>query len=552
MLLIDKSKFTQLYGKNIDYSLFTTTPCSETELIETYLPSKLWRLNNLYKIVNKHGDLVTFNMNTSQHIVYATSLEWYRIIILKSRQQGISTFWLVSFFDDAITMNNIEAGLMAQGLAEAATLLKRITLAYDMFPEAIGAFFALSKTKDRTDEITFGSTRATIFIRTSFRSATLQRLHISEYGKIANDNPKRALETKSGSLQTIAPGNTVVIESTAEGDNDYKNTWDNAVDSETALERRMAACTHNTPIAKVKRFSDSTNIQSSCQCADRSPKSFKPIFLSWLDDPDCTSSFSEVPTVEQAAYFKQIEDTTDRVITSEQKNFWIDQYRELGKRTYQEYPSTPDEAFAAVNEGNYYRSLYNEWIVDKEHILPKLYDSNLVTHVAMDLGWNDTFVLIYFQRYKDEWRIVNEYTNSGEALSHYVDHINDTGYDIKHVVCPHDIQVHELGTGVTREQILYDLGVSDIIVLDKQSVFDGIEAVRQAIPNIWIDESCEYIQKCFKNYTKEWDDKTVSWKQSPLHNQYSHGADDLRYMVQSGVTAEQVNTRSRRAKGATL
>src|SRR5690606_21526983 len=91
---ISEEEFKEIYPEHLHdlYYLLVTRPETEEEFLEFYLPSKLWRLNNLYTIVNKHGESVPFVMNKSQHKVYAASLIHSRIIILKSRQQGISTF----------------------------------------------------------------------------------------------------------------------------------------------------------------------------------------------------------------------------------------------------------------------------------------------------------------------------------------------------------------------------------------------------------------------------------------------------------------------------
>ena len=123
--------------------LFTTYPTSDKEFIEQYLPSKLWRLNNLYTIKDKEGNLIKFRMNLAQHKVYATYLKHPRIIILKSRQQGISTFWLINFFDDAITTPNLEVGLMAQGKDEASKLLERVKTAWRHLSQVLKIFLIL-------------------------------------------------------------------------------------------------------------------------------------------------------------------------------------------------------------------------------------------------------------------------------------------------------------------------------------------------------------------------------------------------------------------------
>src|SRR5690606_25450076 len=208
--------------------LLTSKPATEQELIKYYLPSKLWRLNNLYTITDKVGDKIPFRLNLAQFKVHAALQQHARLIILKSRQQGISTYYLINFFDDAIFKSFLNIGLMAQGVDEAVLLLERVKFAWDHFDKDIKEFLGRKQVRSSAKQFKFNND-STIFVRTSFRSATLQRLHVSEYGKISNESPKKAKETKTGTLQTIKAGNPVAIESTAEGHNDFKIMWDQAV-----------------------------------------------------------------------------------------------------------------------------------------------------------------------------------------------------------------------------------------------------------------------------------------------------------------------------------
>lgn len=506
---ITEAQFDKLYNGTVDKSIFQREPLDDQDLITNFLTSKLWRLNNCFTIIDKYGNRIGFQMNYAQHMVYAATIQHPRLIILKSRQQGISTFWLISFLDDALIYPDLNIGLMAQGKTEASTLLRRVELAWEAYPEVLKGLLGLTQTKDTTEERGW-SNNSYVFIRTSFRSATLQRLHISELGKIAAKYPDRVVETKRGTLQAIAPGNTVVIESTAEGDNEFKAMWETAVETE---QRMLARGLSIFPA-----------------------ESFKPVFLSWVNDPDCNRDDLEEPNLTQEKYFADLEARLGIELTQTQKNFWIAKFRDLGDGIYQEYPATPEEAFTKVNDGSYYGTLYATHVIGKQRKLANLYDSMLPVYVVMDLGMNDTFVMGYFQRFRDEWRLVNEYTNSGEGLAHYVQHMNATGYEIKMVYCPHDITVQELGTGKSRYAILQELGVRNMQILPKLSIEAGIEQVRQRlIPNLWIDERCVYSDGCLKNYSKEWDDARETWKNKPLHDKWSHGADMLRYMAISGA-----------------
>lgn len=503
MLSITKEQFQHIYKDTrvLQYiDLFYSVPQTDEEIINRYLPSKLWRLNNIYTIVDKFGKRIKFRMNLSQHKVYAASLRHPRLIILKSRQQGISTLWLVSFFDDTITNPDFSIGLMAQGQDEAATLLERTKILWEELDPNVKSYLHINVSKDNTKEFSL-SNGSNIFIRTSFRSTTLQRLHISEMGKIANKYPEKAQETKTGTLQAIAPGNIAVIESTAEGANLFKDMWDNA----------------------IKYF------------GQLSKKDFYPVFLSWLDDPDCVLEAEQLITKKSVEYFETLEKELGVKLSRVQKNFWIVQYRELGEKIFQEYPSTPIEAFMATKDGAYYARLYLEWVKGNKREVPDLYDPNLDVQVAVDLGMNDTMSLGIFQVYNKEVRIIDEIYDSGQQISYYTDQLKEKPYaeNITRIILPHDAEVTELTSGLTRREVFEtEMHTCDIIVLPKTDVNDGIEMVRQLLKKLWIDPiRCEYIIKCLFNYTKEWDEKWSRWRNKPNHDEHSNGADMVRYIA---------------------
>ena len=521
-LRITEEQFDELYpdlaGK---YSFFDTPPANNIkpeDFERRYLSNKLWRINNLYSVIDKYGSPCIFRMNYAQHVVYAATRKHPRIIILKSRQQGISTFWLVSYFDDAVWAPFMNIGLMAQGTDEASTLLERAKFLWDTLDSDVKNFIGVQLEKDNTKEFSFGN-GSTIFIRVSFRSTTLQRLHVSEMGKIANKYPKRAKEVKTGTLQALAVGNTGVIESTAEGKNMFKTTWD---DSVLALESGQLA-----------------------------PKDFYPVFLSWVDDPDCVLDINQSIDEEAEEYFSELERKLGTKLTKSQRNFWVAQRRELGGDIYQEYPGTPEEAFTASKDGTFYARLFNEEVVRKGGIIKDLYDPNLPTDVYVDLGVDDYFVLGFVQWYRGKWRIVGEYWNNGYSMKHYLDYIRESKFDVRAIRFPHDIRVRELGAAKVngKAKTRYDMVLEykkeeemnwRIDVLPRSSVENGIEAVRRIIPNLMVDASCKYTIDCMFNYSKEWDDKLQCWKTTPLHDEYSHGADMLRQLAANTIeTAKQ-------------
>lgn len=515
MLNITEQQFNELYPDLQGYYSFFNDPvpaCISPEHFEqTYLRSKLWRLNNLYTVINKYGDPVTFRMNYAQHVVYARARKHPRVIILKSRQQGISTLWLVSFNDDALFEPYLNIGMMAQGVDEASTLLERTKFLWDHLSDDVKRFLRIQVEKDNAKSYSFNN-NSNIFIRVSFRSATLQRLHISEMGKIANHSPKKAKEVKTGTLQALAIGNTGVIESTAEGKNLFKEMWDDAV---AAL--------------------------AAGQLSDRD---FYPVFLSWVDDPDCVEHVPQTIGADAAKYFEELEERIGRKLRLEQKYFWVQKFRELGGEIFQEYPATPEEAFTSSKDGTYYSRDYMELVVRAGKRVPGLYDPNVPVDVYADLGVDDYFVLAYVQEVLGERRVVKEYWNNGYALEHYIEHILSSGLRVRYLNLPHDAAKRELGAAdkhgrakkldVLARELLVGTGVK-VRVLKRQGLVEGIQAVRTMLKNMSIDTSCTYIHECLLNYSKEWDDKLEVWRQTPLHDEYSHGADVLRQVAMDNI-----------------
>lgn len=522
-LRIDEATFNEIYpdleGLYGHFNDPVPAGISNKEFEQNYLASKLWRLNNLYTITNKSGELITFKMNFAQHQVYAASREHSRIIILKSRQQGISTLWLVSYFDDAIFAPYMNLGLMAQGADEASTLLERTKLLWDKLDPGIKGFLNINLNKDNSKEFSF-TNESKIFIRVSFRSATLQRLHISEFGKIANQYPKRARETKTGTLQALGRGNTGVIESTAEGINDFKDMWDKAELAESS--------------------------------GTLSWKDFKPIFLPWYKDPDCNEDVDQVVDQDAEDYFRKLERETGHILTKTQKNFWISQRRELEGDIFQEYPATPAEAFSASKNGSYYSTLFTELVVQRNRVVTNLYDPNLPVDVFFDLGVDDYMVLAFVQWYRGEYRIIDEYMNNGYGLEHYIEEIADRNYNIRQLKFPHDIEVREMGStgagGKAKSRMVITREILKRMKLNWQTtkngkipIADGIEAVRRMIPFLTIDAQCTYLIECFHKYSKEWDDKLSVWKKTPRHDEWSHGADCVREIANGVIENRSYN-----------
>lgn len=99
----------------------------QQEFMEEKLSSKLWRMNNLYTILDKNGVKRKLVLNHAQ-LQVLTRFRHNKKIILKSRQQGISTLYLAYNLDDCLFKAGYQAGIQSYGLDESEKLSKRALL----------------------------------------------------------------------------------------------------------------------------------------------------------------------------------------------------------------------------------------------------------------------------------------------------------------------------------------------------------------------------------------------------------------------------------------
>ena len=462
---------------------------------------KLFRLNAIYSIVNKKGEVIPFRMNRAQHKVYAQSLRHPRLVILKSRQQGISTFYLVNFLDDAVTIPDLQVGLLLQNRAAATKMLARAKRVFELIRPEHRELLGIKDLKADNATTLKLDNNSSLEISTSFRSATLHRLHISEIGEIAQKYPLKLNELLTGTMQAIYHTNPFVIESTAKGRNHFYKMWNDSV-----------------------RAQD-----------EPTDDDFIPVFLSWIEDPTCrlgAKKFTFSPEEEQ--YFSDLHVELER----EQKVFYAARARKLGKHMFQEYPSVPDEAFYADKSGTFYAELFELNVRKQGRIMDNLYDPNIPVQVSIDLGVDGYFVLCFFQVYNhpsgyQQFHIIDEFFSTGESLKYYADYLHNWEHsnNIKRVIVPHDMNQRELGIGKTRFKQWQEYGITNMFLLDRGEIHDGIEQVMGIIPELRIDRKCRYLIECFDNHSREWDERREIWKEKQESTELTHGADAIRYMA---------------------
>lgn len=312
-------------------------PCIAMDYIESCL-----------KIKTKSGTVVPFRLNDAQRKLYAVAKRQQdagkpvRLIILKARQLGFSTLTEGLIFHACATRKNVNALIVAHREDATANLFRMSKLFYDELPAPVKPMLRASNAQElvfenpsklRSEREARPGLRSRIRCATAGgrgigRSDTLQCVHLSEYA-FWPDGADGKASTLAGILQAVPslPGTMVVIESTANGFEDFKERWDAAVAGEN---------------------------------------DFEPVFFAWFENPDYA-----MPVVPGTEWTPEERDLKAAYQLTDEQLQWrrwcianncggsLDMFR-------QEYPASPGEAFLHSGTGVF----DNEQIVLRLERLP--------------------------------------------------------------------------------------------------------------------------------------------------------------------------------------
>jgi len=418
------------------------------------LKDQLWRLNNLYYITNKEGKQVKFKM-TLEQLEYFEN-EWTRNIILKARQLGFTTEMCIIQLDAALFMSD-KCALIAHTLHDAKRLFReKVKYAYDRLPHLIKAANPLEiQTKD---ELVFGK-GGSITVSTSFRGGTLDRLHVSEFGKICAKFPDKAREIVTGAFEAVSLKGRITLESTAEGKSGYFFEFCQLAEKLFLLSKKL------------------------------SPLDWKFFFFSWWKNKDYQIEVTEPLSSRLTEYFDNLAAKYSIKTTPEQRAWYASKEKTLGDDMKREYPSIPAEAFAQSVEGAYYAKQFKD-LYAKGRITELPDNNHLPVHTAWDIGVGDSTAIWFFRLVGQEIHVIDYYENSGEGLRHYMTVLKRKGYNYGYHYGPHDLNNKEFGSDaksrydIAREGYEIDGQVYRLTfqVLPRASIDDGIEQVREILP----------------------------------------------------------------------
>lgn len=287
------------------------------EKLDPRLADRIWRLNNLYWVVDEDGNLMQFKLRPAQ--MYLLENMHYKNIILKARQLGFTTFICIFMLDYALFNRNKSLGIVAHTKDDASVIFRKVKIAWDNFPVHLKEYFKLTTTGDSATEYQF-TNGSVMRVSTSLRSGTYQMVLITEFGKICSRFPEKAAEIVTGTLPAVPAGGVVFIESTAEGEEGHFYEY----------------CQDAMEMKRLKRA--------------LTRKDYKFFFFPWYENPADVIEGDVQISAEVDQYLEKMQRLVKVTFTREQKNWYYLTTKELKSKMKQEHPTTPEEAF--LTSGN--------------------------------------------------------------------------------------------------------------------------------------------------------------------------------------------------------
>jgi hypothetical protein len=286
-------------------------------------------IETFLKIKTKDSRIIPLKLNEPQKKLYReiekqrAENKPVRQIILKARQMGFSTLTEALIFHNTATRFNVNSLIVAHRDDSTVNLFKMSKLFFDELPHPLKPMVMNSNayelnfenpTRDPAEKKARPGLRSRIRCVTAggggiARGDTLMNVHISEFAFWTGD--KKA--TLSGIMQAVPaiPGTMVIIESTANGFEEFQKMW---------------------------------------SAAEKGENDFVPVFFAWYEMPDY-----RMPVPPGTKWTKEELELKERHKLDDEQLSWrrwcIKNNCGGDEKIFrQEYPSNPDEAFIVSGE----------------------------------------------------------------------------------------------------------------------------------------------------------------------------------------------------------
>lgn len=479
------------------------------------LSNPVWRLGNLYKVKDeKTGRAVAFSPKPEQMaIIEAVHMRGEKkILIPKARQIGMSTVIALIVLDSILFNGGIQAAVVDQNQTDATKKLRnKIVFAFEQLPAYLKSRFRVGKDNDHFFEILPqcpGDAPSEVQAGTNARGDTFQILHISEWGSIAYEDPKRSQEILTGALPAAKKG-LVFIETTWKGGKNG-DLW-------SITKRAM-----ETPPEH------------------RTEEDYTLYFFPWHGEASYTlqGDVSQIAP-ECSQYLDEVEALIGKQLTGGQRLWYYKVAWIQGLFRFREFPSTLDECFRSPIEGALYADLIDK-LRAQNAITNYAVDGMALVHTFWDLGSPQNTCVWYAQFVGREVRIVDcdviprDADAPPETIVERASRMLRKGYNYGWHYLPHDAQQTER-SGRTIKGELESAGLKNIRVVPRTiDIWMGINRLRQLMPTfVFRLPACQHGIEALENYHTKRETGAGFSQDLPVHDWSSHSADALRTLAEA-------------------
>ena len=504
----------------------TVTP----EQIAECLASKDWRMRNLYQILpedDADGGMVPFVLRAEQEQYLRERHS--RNMTPKARKLGMSTLIVLDYLDEAITTPKTHCAHVDFKEDDAFKKLDIARAAWKAGPTHPNPVIAacwryIHKVNPMTGDAAGclqwanGSKQEA---GTSFMGGTPRRLHWSEAGPMSAQAPDRARKVKRGSLNAIGANGVIDIETTMEGGEGTiaRDIFDLALSMVGKLLTRM---------------------------------DWKLHFFPWFGHPsyDLPGYAPEKP--ETLAYIREMQEKHAIQLPASRWAWYEKKKAEQKDDIWTQFPTVAHECVRSIVSGQIFPGMVT--VKSNGRIRPLTIEAKYPLWTFWDIGNDGLSCWLGQQVFRDIlWHRFKFTTGQGAVMAaEWIRQLEqETGRSISKHFFPHDVDYRDKAYTKTYRQQLTEAGVPShkiITVPVAGDKWDGINAVRDRLPRMWFDPSCEALQVdeygeplpsgvgCLSNYRTQPKAASGAIRPLPLHDINSHGADS---MITFGAADEQ-------------
>jgi hypothetical protein len=429
----------------------------------------------------------------------------------------------VFLLDCCLFTPNMTTGIIAHTLDDVRKIFRRkIKHPFDRLPDQLR--LAMQPTNDTLNELIFPN-KSEISVDTNVRGGTYNYLLISEYATIAHQFPEKAAEIKTGSFNTVHPGNFLFVESTGKG--------------------------------KGGEFYELIQAARKASVRDLTKLEFKYHFYPWWMNRkyrlDPEEAKKVVFTRAHMDYFAKTEKTltakaelllarggkmpsyldmwlkTGMRFTIEQRAWYVVKKELNGDEMKREYPSTEEEPFEAVLKGAIFAEKMQE-AREAGRITKVPHEPALGVHTWWDIGRRDMTAIWFVQTLGREVRFIKFHQEGFKELPYYLSLLSKWRVDLKYHygqhLGPHDMGVVEFTAeqAMTRAARAAQLGYQ-FHVGQQWEQKDQIDAGRNLLSMCWFDEAeCAEGIAALEQFRREWSEHLQQYMDTYRHDENSHAA----------------------------